>query len=138
MENKEQKTCASNTLPIKRRQVEEGVTILHETGCTELNITINKGEENKIIETFIRPAKEGGCRASLEAVGRLISLALRYGIPLQEVIKQLRGIRCKACTAKSFDNELPDLHYSCPDSISRALGKADRFFKGEKKNVEDI
>lgn len=124
--------------PIKRNTVENGITIRHETACTRLYITINYNGE-RIIETFIQPpSKQGGCGANLEALGRLISLAMRYKIPLLEIIEQLRGIRCKACTNKLADNADIGIHYSCPDSISRALGKADKYFKGDKKDGKDI
>ena len=39
--------------------------------------------------------KAGGCAsASTEAIGRLISLAFRYGVPPDKIVKQLKGIRC--------------------------------------------
>lgn len=129
----------NNTLPIKRKETEIGLTIRHETACTRLYITVNKNDEDTLIESFIRPSKRGGCEGNLEAVGRLISLAMRYKIPLLEIIEQLRGIRCKACTNKiAMLEDKSEMHYSCPDSIARALGKADHYFKGDKKDGKDI
>lgn len=128
MENKE--------LPYKRKDIEVGITKKKFVACTRLYITINHDGNGNIIEMFIHPSKEGGCEGNLEAVGRLISLALRYKIPLLEVIHQLRGIRCKACTnyIASDKNKEQPIHYSCPDTIARALGNADQYFKkGEKQ-----
>ena len=118
--------------PIVRNEVETGITFKHETACTRLYITMNHNGE-RLIETFIQPpSRQGGCAANLAAVGRLVSLAMRYRIPLLEIIEQLRGIRCKACTNKLIDDNTSQIHYSCPDSIARALGKADKYFKNEK------
>src|SRR2546422_1359424 len=46
-----------------------------------------------LFRSFISLGKAGGAlMADVEAIGRLISLALRSGIPLREVYRQLRGI----------------------------------------------
>jgi ribonucleoside-diphosphate reductase alpha chain len=124
----------NKALPYNRKDVETGLTKKKLVACTNLYITINHDEHNNLIEAFIRPSKRGGCEANLEAVGRLISLALRYKIPLVEIINQLRGIRCKSCTnyiASDKHKEKP-IHYSCPDAVARALGNADNYFKNEK------
>jgi hypothetical protein len=122
--------------PIERDAVERGCTIKHKTACTKLFITVNHNSNNEIFECFITPGKEGGCHACLSAIGALISLALRYNVPINDIIKQLKGIRCKACTM-SLHNELEqikqknngvlqkdfksEIHFSCPDAISKAL-----------------
>ena len=51
----------------------------------------------KSFEVFgaLRMGKAGGCdSAQLEAISRLVSLALRSGIDPANVIEQLRGITC--------------------------------------------
>ncbi|MGC9046100.1 MAG: vitamin B12-dependent ribonucleotide reductase, partial [Thermodesulfovibrio sp.] len=83
--------------PRKRPEVLKGVTRLMKTGCGNLYVTINKDEESKPFEVFTNIGKAGGCAASqAEAIGRLISLALRSGIEPEEIIKQLKGISCHA------------------------------------------
>jgi ribonucleoside-diphosphate reductase alpha chain len=58
-------------------------------------VTVNLDEQNKPFEVFGTMGKAGGCDAALlEAVSRLISLALRAGIETEEVTRQLRGITC--------------------------------------------
>src|SRR5439155_21820122 len=56
-------------------------------------VTITEDDKGQPFEVFISLGKAGGAlMADVEAIGRLISLALRSGIPLREVYRQLRGI----------------------------------------------
>jgi len=64
-------------------------------------------------EVFAVLGKSGGCAAGfLESLGRIITLALNAGVPLEKIIKQLVGVRCP--TDSEF---LP----SCPEAIARVL-----------------
>jgi ribonucleoside-diphosphate reductase alpha chain len=51
-------------------------------------------------------------------VGRLISLALRSAIPPEEVVDELRGIRCPSPSWHNGETIL-----SCADAIGRAIGR---------------
>ncbi|NQT28285.1 MAG: TSCPD domain-containing protein, partial [Candidatus Omnitrophica bacterium] len=63
--------------------------------------------------------KAGGCAASqLEAVGRLVSLALRGGIDVKVIVEQLKGIRCPS---PSWDKGKKI--FSCADAIAWVLEK---------------
>jgi ribonucleoside-diphosphate reductase alpha chain len=57
-------------------------------------VTVNR-LEGQVIEVFARLGKSGGCgAATMEAVGRLLSLGLRCGLDPAHLIKQLGGIQC--------------------------------------------
>jgi ribonucleoside-diphosphate reductase alpha chain len=56
--------------------------------------------------------------ADVEAIGRLISLALRSGIPLREVYRQLRGISSDRVVGLG-----PNKVLSVPDAIGIAIEK---------------
>ncbi len=103
--------------PRRRPEVLQGITRLMKTGCGNLYITINKDEKNKPFEVFTNIGKAGGCAASqAEAIGRLISLALRSGIEPQEIVKQLKGISCHS-PVWSSNGKIT----SCSDAIAKAI-----------------
>ncbi|MFH1244942.1 MAG: vitamin B12-dependent ribonucleotide reductase [Candidatus Omnitrophota bacterium] len=113
--------------PRPRPQVVTGTTTKITTGCGNLYITINEDEEANAFEVFMQMGKAGGCAASqLEAIGRLVSLALRSGIDLKSIIGQLRGIRCPS---PSWSEE--GRIFSCADAISRVVES--RILRGKKE-----
>ena len=99
-----------------RPPVLTGRTYQMTTGCGALYVTINEDDKG-LFELFNTMGKAGGCAASQsEAIGRLVSLAWRTGIPADPVIKQLIGISCH----KPFgfgENRI----LSCADAIAKAI-----------------
>ena len=114
--------------PRKRPDVIKGTTRLMKTGCGNLYVTINEDEDGNLFELFTQIGKAGGCAASQsEAIGRLISLALRSNIEPVEVEKQLRGISCHS-PAWATGGKIA----SCSDALSKAL---ERYLEeGNKSN----
>ena len=102
--------------PRKRPQAIKGVTERVRTGHGNMYVTINFDEADTPFELFGNLGKAGGCdSAQLEAISRLVSLALRSGIEPGTVIDQLRGITC--CPA--WDEGT--LVRSGPDAVALAL-----------------
>ena len=102
--------------PRERPQTTHGITERVRTGHGNMYVTINFDEEEKPFEVFGTLGKAGGCdSAQLEAISRLVSLALRSGIDPHIVIGQLRGITC--CPA--WDSGT--LVLSSPDALAQAL-----------------
>lgn len=108
--------------PISRHQLGEtyGSTIAKRTACGKMYITVNKNKNNQLVESFINTGKAGMCKANLDGLNRLISLCLRSGVQVEEIIDQLKGIRCDSCRTLITKGEKLD-GISCPDCISRVL-----------------
>jgi ribonucleoside-diphosphate reductase alpha chain len=102
--------------PRRRPQSIRGVTERVRTGHGNMYVTINFDEEGTPFEVFGNLGKAGGCdSAQLEAISRLVSLALRSGLDPKIVIEQLRGITC--CPA--WDEGT--LVRSGPDAVALAM-----------------
>jgi len=102
--------------PRPRSEITWGATRKMATGCGSLYVTINQ-DEHGLFEVFAAMGKGGGCAASqTEAVSRLISLALRSGIDREQIIKQIKGVRCP-----NQAWEKGGRIYSCADAIAKAL-----------------
>lgn len=88
------------------------------------------------LENFIAMGDGGGCARNLEAISRLISLALRSGIPVSEIIKQLKKVHsCPAYRARKIQKGDTSVGTSCPSAIGYAIEELcnkinDRLFDG--------
>ncbi len=88
-----------------------GATYEVKTGYGDLYVTINSDAEGKPFEVFATIGKTGGVfAAKSEAICRLISLALRSGLDVKSIIKQLKGIRgpMPTWTKKGMVLSIPD------------------------------
>ncbi len=104
-------------VPRGRPQTLTGVTRKIATGCGNLYVTINRDENGNLFEVFTNIGKAGVCaQAQAQAIGRLVSLALRSGVSPGQIIKQLKGLSCQA-PVWSKNEKIT----SCADAIARTL-----------------
>ena len=97
----------------------------------DLYVTINEDESSRPFEVFATLGKAGGAAmADVEAIGRLISLALRSGIPMSEIYQQLRGISCDRAVGIG-----PNKVLSVPDAIAQALSQHEREREGVQQEL---
>jgi ribonucleoside-diphosphate reductase alpha chain len=108
--------------PRPRPKKTKGSTLRTRTGCGSLYVTINRDEQG-LFEIFTNLSKAGGCPSQSEATARVLSVALRSGVPPEVLIEQLKGIRCLSTIARRKDKKEIDV-LSCPDAIARALEAA--------------
>lgn len=122
--------------PRVRPQLTRGITEKVRVGCGNLYITVNY-DENGICEVFTNVGKAGGCPSQSEATARLISIGLRSGIDVNEIVEQLKGIRCHSTLRqKAYNSDIKVL--SCPDAIARTIEKLMKFNEWEtKKDLKD-
>ncbi len=97
----------------------QGVTRRLDTGCGKLYLTTNFDDDGNIIETFITTGSDGGCLIFTEATSRLISLAIRGGIPVEEVIEQLNSTH--PCPSYMMAGRKASKGKSCASAIANVL-----------------
>jgi ribonucleoside-diphosphate reductase alpha chain len=100
-----------------RPEVLRGTTRRVETPLGTLYVTITEDEKGQPFEVFMTLGKAGGAlMADVESLGRLISLALRSGIPIKEIYRQLRGISSDRVIGLG-----PNKILSVPDAVGIAI-----------------
>ena len=95
-----------------------GFTTKMKTGLGQLYVTVTE-LDNRPFEVFATIGKSGrSTTAKTEAIGRLVSLALRSGVRVEKIIDQLKGIGGEHPVFQEGG-----LVLSIPDAISRVLEK---------------
>jgi ribonucleoside-diphosphate reductase alpha chain len=128
---KDQQKNGFMTAVKERPETLNGYTTKIKTGYGQLYVTVTE-YEGQPFEVFATIGKSGrSTTAKTEAIGRLVSLALRSGVKVDKIVNQLKGI----------GGEYPifqdgGLVLSIPDAIARVLEKAymtgDRIRKNHK------
>ncbi len=110
---------AQRRLKRSRPDLLRGMTRRIETPLGTAYVTITEDEKGHPFEVFISLGKAGApLMSDVEAIGRLISLALRSGIPMAEIHRQLRGISSDRVIGLG-----PNKVMSVPDAIGIAIEK---------------
>jgi ribonucleoside-diphosphate reductase alpha chain len=116
-------TGKTTELPKTRPSVVKGESHHIESPIGEMYVTVNTIDGNPW-EVFVAVGKAGGiAHANAEAIGRLVSLSLRYGVPVDRIYNQLKGI--SSDKAVGFG---PNAVLSGPDAVAQVLG---RYCNGE-------
>jgi ribonucleoside-diphosphate reductase alpha chain len=117
------KKTISNMAAVKERpETLQGFTTKIKTGLGQLYVTVTE-LNGQPFEIFATIGKSGrSTTAKTEAIGRLVSLALRSGVKVGEIVEQLKGIGGEHPVFQDGG-----LVLSIPDAISRVLER--RFMK---------
>ncbi len=111
--------------PRPRPRVIKGKTYKMKTEMGSTFITINEDDKG-LFEVFIHLGRSGSVPMSFaEAMGRLISLALRSSVRPEDIIEALKYIRGSRPVVQE-DNEVI---FSVPDAIAKAMEK---YLKGDQ------
>lgn len=85
-----------------------GATYEIPCGCGGVYVTCND-LDGRLVEVFAKLGKSGGCgSATMEGMGRAVSIGLRSGTQALDVAKTLAGIQCHRSP-------------SCLDAIAQAI-----------------
>ncbi len=115
--------------PTKRPVTLSGHTTSIRTALGNLFVTVNSAD-NKPFELFAQIGKAGSdVIAFTEAIARLISLALRCGVNVDEIVAQLEGIG--GARSVGFG---PNRIMSVPDAIGQGLRKLAQVKTGDNNN----
>lgn len=115
------------------------------TGCGSLHLETYFDElTGEPMETFINIGSSGGCERNLQLISRLMSLALRAGVPIEAIIDQCTSIKpCPAYTLRTQKKGDTSKGSSCPSAIGYALEELytkikDRCFADEEEDTEEL
>ncbi|MDR1777954.1 MAG: vitamin B12-dependent ribonucleotide reductase [Desulfovibrio sp.] len=116
----------------KRPDMVQGFTQKVQTGLGAMYLTVNE-VDGEPFEVFATIGKSGrSITAKAEAIGRLVSLALRSGVHVRDVVAQIKGIGGEHPVFRG-----KGLLLSIPDAIAWVLEK--RYLKNERvRDVNDL
>lgn len=115
-QEKQKKEQSSSITVVDRPDTLEGFTTKMKTGMGYLYVTVTEFE-GRPFEVFATIGKSGkSATAKTEAIGRLMSLALRSGVPVESIIDQVKGIVGEYAVFHEGGRVL-----SIPDAIGRVL-----------------
>ena len=113
-----QEPAPESTIRKVRPDIVQGFTQKVQTGLGTMYLTVNE-VDGKPFEVFATIGKSGrSTTAKAEAIGRLVSLALRSGVGVREVVEQIKGIGGEHPIFRS-----KGLTLSIPDAIAWVLEK---------------
>lgn len=138
-EKKKDSISYDSITPVSRKQmgITHGCTFCKKCACGTLYVTINKDSEGHLVELFTHTSKGGICQANLNAETRMASLALRSGVKVSEVVDQLKGISCPACTAMKAKGKKID-GISCADIIAKTIEEFSNINTTTKENTHKV
>jgi len=107
---------------VKKHQIKNSKckTLYLNCGCGEMKMIGRVKEDNKIGATF-SISKSGGCsNCQVEAISRLISIALDHGAPPEHIVEELKDLGCPSPFSGKVDGK-DVIVKSCSDCVSQLL-----------------
>ena len=117
-----------NTIGLKRKL---------KGGCGSIHVQAHFDmETGKMMEVFVNKGGGGGCNSNLNALSRMISLALRGGITIEDIADQLSStINCPSFASARAKGLPLSQGSSCANAIGKILIKMNKEFQEMFKMV---
>ena len=113
-----------------------GSTYKKDIACGHLYITINRDENDNLVEVFIDPGKSGGCTANAECLGRYASACMRAGMKIESIVDITKGVKCSACSKVKGSGMKNIDGMSCGDVVAKTIQEEyERFHKNQPKKT---
>lgn len=131
----------NTVVPIKRKDVDDilpSITIVKHTSCVKnLYVTVTFLNEFPF-ELFV--VTSDGCTSNIAGLSRSLSLILRSGGVIEEIIKEMKRCICNACSYKIRTEKESKCSLSCAIAVIDALEEAieqrkEIFLKQKKDNI---
>lgn len=131
---------ATAAAPLTRPKRRSGYTHEVTTGHGRIYLTVNVNDNGEVIEIFTNGGGKNGSvnSANLEAIARLVSIALQGGVSVERLAKTIRGINDGTCVWDRLeaDDPKPAKIVSIPDAIGQVLS---RFYETEpREQIETL
>ena len=107
-------------------------------GSIHLQVYFNR-ETGKMTEVFINKGGSGGCNSNLNALSRMISIALRAGVDVKDVADQLSStINCPSFASSRAKGINLSPGSSCAGAVSKALLDLNKEFQIMFKAMKEV
>jgi ribonucleoside-diphosphate reductase alpha chain len=104
-----------------------GRKVTQKTACVPEMTNHVYTKDGNVVEIFTDVSV--GCTANINTITRLASLALRSGVKVEEVLKQMRKENCSACMDRRKQGDKA-VAKSCGNSIANAIEKVYKEMNG--------
>lgn len=102
------------------------------TGCGSLHICAYFDKQGNLKNTYLSKGSSGGCNNFMISLSRMISLAARNGIPLNDIVDQLRSCgTCPSYAVRRATKKDVSPGSCCPVAIGNALVEMSHRFKND-------
>lgn len=110
-----------------------------QTGCGSLHVeAFFSPDTGDMMEVFLSKGSTGGCNSSMVSESRLISYALRGGLPIEGIVDQLNSvIACPSYAIRNAVRKDTSPGKCCPDAIGKTLLKMQKEMWEEIKEIDD-
>lgn len=141
VEQNKQNNNNINVSKVKTRpKFMHGVTTKCESPYGSIYITANFDDDGKMFETFISAGKSGSVSKSItEALSRVISLALRSGVDIKDLIDTMSNISGSEIWVYDSLDGTEIIVKSIPDAASKMLRDLNNYYKllisGNNKDI---